>query len=299
MHKHQSVSAVATLLFLAAAPAVAAKLDTPTLHVVRVSQSSIVLEIVAGASGAPRGFAVEWMTKQTYDAGGGWDPSARTYCGFLDQPTVNTWANHSFRLGAHESAQVEVGDLFDETGLSAQYDIELDPGVEYVFRAYARGQSSNKHSDYTPTSGGTTLDPDSRDCTFTQGYWKNHEEAWPVSSLTLGTVVYTKAQLLLILREPARGNGLVFLSHQLIAAKLNRASGASAPPSVLQAIADADALIGNRVVPPIGDGYLAPDQASGLNEQLDEYNNGSTGPGHCDTVPAQDGTWGALKIRYR
>jgi hypothetical protein len=56
---------------------------------------------------------------------------------------------------------------------------------------------------------------------FTQGYWKNHPDAWPLDTLTLGTVTYSKDQLLLILRRPVRGNGLVALAHQLIAAKLN------------------------------------------------------------------------------
>src|SRR5688572_26907655 len=63
------------------------------------------------------------------------------------------------------------------------------------------------------------------DCVFTQGYWKNHAEAWPVSTLVLGTVSYSQAQLLEILRTPVRGNGLISLAHQLIAAKLNVANG--------------------------------------------------------------------------
>src|SRR5688572_23676843 len=61
-------------------------------------------------------------------------------------------------------------------------------------------------------------------CTLTQGYWKNHPEAWPVASLELGSVTYSKAQLLSIFRTPVSGNGLVSLAHQLIAAKLNVAA---------------------------------------------------------------------------
>jgi hypothetical protein len=30
--------------------------------------------------------------------------------------------------------------------------------------------------------------------TGTPGYWKNHPDAWPVSSITVGGVAYTKAQ---------------------------------------------------------------------------------------------------------
>jgi hypothetical protein len=121
-------------------------------------------------------------------------------------------------------------------------------------------------------------------CTFTQGYWKNHPNNWPVSSLTLGTVTYTKAQLISILKTPVGGNGLISLSYQLIAAKLNQASGASVPPDVASAIAAADALIGGLVVPPVGSGFLSPAATDSLTTTLDTYNNGlaAGGPPHCD-----------------
>jgi hypothetical protein len=96
------------------------------------------------------------------------------------------------------------------------------------------------------------------DCVFTQGYWKNHPDVWPISSVKLGNVIYSKAQLLLIFDTPAAGNGLISLAHQLIAAKLNIAAGAIAPSLVLGAISTADALIGNKIVPPIGSGFLSP-----------------------------------------
>jgi len=123
-----------------------------------------------------------------------------------------------------------------------------------------------------------------RGCTLTQGFWKTHPADWPVRSLTLGTVTYTQSQLLSILREPVRGNGLVSLAKQLIAAKLNIASGASAPPSVATAITQADALIGARIIPPVGAGFLSPDSTSTLTTILDNYNNGVApgGPPHCD-----------------
>src|SRR5436305_9837109 len=64
-------------------------------------------------------------------------------------------------------------------------------------------------------------------CTFTLGYWKNHPGAWPVTSLTLGSTTYSQAQLLSIFNTPVRGNGLISLAHQLIAAKLNILAGAN------------------------------------------------------------------------
>ena len=123
-------------------------------------------------------------------------------------------------------------------------------------------------------------------CTFTQGYWKNHSgikanipNTWPVNNLTLGTVNYTQAQLIAIMQASTAGNGLLSLAQQLIAAKLNVANGASPAP---QAIADADALIGGLVIPPVGSGFLAPATTSALNTALTNFNEGTTGPGHCD-----------------
>jgi hypothetical protein len=111
-------------------------------------------------------------------------------------------------------------------------------------------------------------------CTHTRGFWINHPEAWPVTTLTLGTVPYTQAQLLQILDQPTMGNGLVQLASQLIAAKLNVATKATTSAGVANDITSADLLIGDLVVPPVGTGYLAPGQTSSLIASLDEYNNG-------------------------
>jgi cysteine-rich repeat protein len=124
------------------------------------------------------------------------------------------------------------------------------------------------------------------DCTLTQGYWKNHEEAWPVSSLTLGSTTYSKDELLEILRTPVKGNGLISLAHQLIAAKLNVAAGAD-ESDIEDVIDDADDLIGGLVV---GVDTLAPSATAGLAGKLDAFNNGETGPGHCDDAPSCDGS---------
>ena len=119
-------------------------------------------------------------------------------------------------------------------------------------------------------------------CSLTQGFWKNHPEDWPVTTLTLGTVSYSQTDLLKILGQPVKGNGLVSLAHQLIAAKLNIANGASGAV-INSTIASADATIGALVVPPIGTGSLSTSSVGGLVTSLDNYNSGliAGGPGHC------------------
>ncbi len=125
-------------------------------------------------------------------------------------------------------------------------------------------------------------------CTYTQGFWKNHIENWPATSLKLGTVMYTRDQLLTILQTPVQGNGLISLSHQLIATKLNIINEAMVPAAVQTAINSAEALIGGLVVPPIGTGFIAPASSSSLEATLDTYNSGLAvgGPTHCQDLPA-------------
>jgi cysteine-rich repeat protein len=126
-------------------------------------------------------------------------------------------------------------------------------------------------------SDSSSLDNNDGDCTLTQGYWKNHPDAWPTGSLQLGTNTYTKAELLVILKTPVRGNGLISLSHQLIAAKLNVAAGAT-DATISATITAADALIGSLKV---GTDTLTTSSVSALVDKLAQFNEGAIGPGHC------------------
>ena len=115
--------------------------------------------------------------------------------------------------------------------------------------------------------------------------------------MLLGTVLYDASELLAILQEPARGNGLIFLAHQLIATKLNL--GAGADPSVIQAAIDqADNLIGALVVPPVGTARIHPRDASSLTETLDAFNNGKLGV-NCDALAVEASDWSGVKGLYR
>jgi hypothetical protein len=127
----------------------------------------------------------------------------------------------------------------------------------------------------------TILSENPTPCVQGQGYWKNHPDQWPVLQLLLGNNAYDKDQLLSILHQPVQGNGLVLLAHQLIAAKLNIANGADAT-CIEQTLADADALIGDLLVPPVGEGYLRPGDVSALADVLDDYNEGALCASACD-----------------
>jgi len=133
----------------------------------------------------------------------------------------------------------------------------------------------------------------------TQGYWKNHPDQWCAGSLTLGNVAYTKDELLDIFHLEVAGNGLVSLAHQLIAAKLNVACGVN-PTGC---IGDADAMIGDLVVPPVGADHLDTAVTSPLVECLTAFNQSPTDPPDvilpCNPVSVDATTWGRVKTGYR
>jgi hypothetical protein len=131
--------------------------------------------------------------------------------------------------------------------------------------------------DYAIDPSRTQTESDSLSCLFGLAHWK-HQQEWPVSFLVLGTVTYDETELRSILNEPVRG-GLVDLAHQVIAAKLNVALGATSP-TLTSAIAQADALIGSRVVPPVGAGFL-PKTTEPLTISLDMINSGTLGSVRC------------------
>ncbi len=292
------------LLVCAPAPARSQdRLDAPELTLVQEGRSKVRLQVTAGPSGAPAGFTVTWMAATDLAARGGvWPDEASddaVRLGFTGVATLNTWGEpeRSFRLGPHEVLDTEIGDLTCETGVTGLKVGELPRDMDFVFRVVANATADAAASLPSATVRGTTTPQ--VDCTYTQGYWKTHQAAWPVSSLVLGSVSYTKAELMqTLLNVPVRGNGLVSLAHQLIATKLNVAAGAN-PAAVADAIAAADAAIGSLVVPPVGTGSLPPAATSVITQVLDDYNNGLNGPGTCDTVPGMTTTWGRIKSLYR
>lgn len=284
-----AMAASSVLVSVPVSAAKPSKMSTPTLTCGTASKVSIQITVTAGATGAPAGFSLQWMTLADYVANGSVWPSSddSTLC----HASFSGNANASrYNLAAGESVTVEVGDLLFDNGTSASCVEPLVCGTTYVFRAFAHANSTFNRSDFTPTLQCSTLPCQDlqSNCTYTQGYWKTHgpiptgnnTNVWPVTSLTLGTVVYTDLQLQAIFDTPAAGNGLITLAHQLIAAKLNIANGADGS-SVAAAIAAADALIGGLVVPPVGTGSLAPSTTSSLTTTLGSYNEGIIGPGHC------------------
>ncbi len=110
--------------------------------------------------------------------------------------------------------------------------------------------------------------------TGTPGYWKNHPEAWPVQTITVGGVSYTKAQAITWLEAVGKDRTTTMFS-SLVSAKLNVISGTDGS-CIASTIDDADAWM--AASGPVGSGVHAASLAWKLGEpfhrRLDNYNNG-------------------------
>jgi hypothetical protein len=280
----------------------AAPYDTPSALLVSVGVDRLHLTVTAGPSGAPNGFSMYWMTQTDYDNYGDVWPSVLTYptlhwANFTGVPTLNTGLGlyTSYALGPNQSIEIDLGDLFDETGLTTNSLDPVDPSTDYQICAFANGGGAFSRSAYSPNTAGRS--DDDRHCRHSHGYWKGHGGDWPCSSLKLGNVTYTQSQLMQILNLPANGNGLVSLAHELIASKLNVTGGSYSAP-ILSWISTSDAHIGNLVVPPIGNGSLSPASTEDECHHHGDYNEGHD-PHDCNPTPAATQTWGRIKSLYR
>jgi hypothetical protein len=123
--------------------------------------------------------------------------------------------------------------------------------------------------------------------TGTIGYWKNHPEAWPASSITAAGLSYPKDDALALMGTPGRGDKTYDLFRQLLAASLNVAAGNDSS-CITATLAAAEAWL---VANPLGSRVSGGDPAWGeegarLHTTLDEYNNGRLCAPHRDSAGA-------------
>lgn len=152
-------------------------------------------------------------------------------------------------------------------------------------------------------------------CTRTIGYWKNHAGFGPQDDMVtpllpqwLGDddgdkslAVTDAATAVDVLEQRTYGrpnNGITKLYAQLLAAKLNMASGADGA-DIADAVADADAFLADH---DWNDWRDLDDDARAMvqdwKDMFDGYNNGYVGPGHCDDDDDDDGPH-HMMLRHR
>lgn len=318
-------------LALAAVPALAGgppKLDPPTLTCNGATASSITLHVCAGATGAPGGVTVQWKKYSDWLIDG-WAATG-SYCGLSLSGTCPT-SNWDLGSTGCRDLTIHATTVIEENagacGASSDCISDLQCDTQYIFRSFAHndpgGLNKSDFSDDVICS--TAPCNPGGDCTFTWGYWKTHgpagcnppgkENLWPVSSLTVGCLSLSDAQLCSILQQnPAScgkgggANAVLILEHQLIAAMLNRANGAVACATADAAITQANALLCGNEYACVGAPSALGQQLLAVKDVLAAYNddqcacpfagpNGASAP--VGATGATHSSWGKVKIIYR
>jgi len=137
-------------------------------------------------------------------------------------------------------------------------------------------------------------------CTLTPGYWKTHSIFGPAPYDATWALVGENTPFFLsgvsfyeaLWTVPSGGNAYFILAHAYIAAHLNVLSGASMPSAVETAFNNATNLL--SLYTPAYIGGLKGKSTIRKNflayaTILDDYNNGLSGPGHCDDSGDGDG----------
>jgi len=124
--------------------------------------------------------------------------------------------------------------------------------------------------------------------TASPGFWKTHPEAWPVDTVTIGGVVYTKAQAIALMSLPKGGDSRLIAFFQLVSYKLNVAAGT--PDCKASTVALLDAFFVAHPLPasgPIGTAVKIS-SINALADILAAYNNDNKSP--CGELLCPTGT---------
>ena len=176
--------------------------------------------------------------------------------GFTWQGDLNTGETNIFNLTYTIPCNVE-GNLTNTATVRAQQD----------------------ETTYYAEASWTTKTFPPRFCPHSKGYWKNHAEAWPVDWIEIGDVNYTKEEAIDILEGANAKDATRMLAAQLIAAKLNRLSGAcpnfyhcDESLNIDEVIEDADEFLEEY---PLGSDPQDENRQNALElkDWLDAYNN--------------------------
>ena len=254
------------VMFLSSTPGSASvkpTMSTPLLSCGGSGQDYIDINVTGGSTtGAPAGFTIQWQTVGDYNQFG-WpansscplDVNGVPTCGesFCTASFSGNASSSNYNLAAGQPVTVRIGDLMLDNGVSTDCpQVRLLCSHNYVFRAFAHANSARQRSAFTENLTCSTLECPVECDANVKGvdFWATHyPDAWPTvpeGGLMIGCTSYTAEQLkTILLTTPGEGDCTTALLHQVIAARLNIANGASEEYVNLTAesLAGADAFL--------------------------------------------------------
>jgi hypothetical protein len=185
-------------------------------------------------------------------------------------------------MGTHQViVQIPPGTQLSPANVGADDTIDSDGTTDGLGNSVATVVLSDDVPYTADTDFGFWVPPVSQPGTGTPGYWKNHPEAWPVETITVGGVEYSKAQALAFLNAVGKDRTLTMFS-SLVPAKLNVLVGNDSS-CVASTIEAADAWLASY---PVGSNVhaasLAWKRGEPLHRLMDNYNNGMLCAPHRD-----------------
>ena len=108
----------------------------------------------------------------------------------------------------------------------------------------------------------------------TPGYFGNHPEAWPMTTITIGGVTYNQDHAIYYMSKPSEGDKTYDMYSQLCAAILNVFNGSDGSCIVDVIAAANDWLAENYLASDVEGRSDAWEDGEELKDWLDAYNNG-------------------------
>lgn len=237
--------------------------------------TSLEIVIKAGATGAPGGLSVRWMTDEDYQLYG-WNNDE----GCHEQLNSKKNGGEIYNLAANDEFHFFLEDYISGEGDSC--DRALDCGMKYWFKVQAAQDGQNSKSGYSEAIPFSTANCEI--CPFGKGYWRNHSndnpgdqiDAWLDTAyetgMSLGSITYSRSELNDILdMNNSLANSLVNFSQHLIAAKMNVAIGVTMD-GIGEAIEAADNLINNKRIGTDGFTQTEKEESSSIKAIITEFN---------------------------
>lgn len=272
---NKPVSASALLRFLAAAAVVAGALSVP-VHAQATAKSAATLDVCENAATG------KWVYSGVVSLAGA---NARGSIARIDYMVQNRVYGPDYKTSYRSAALPLASSGTPVYGFSIEapaLTLGTMRGAARVQLADPANQGRVSAFDVVAPQAVCGCEP-VRGCVRTQGYWGNKPGViWPAPYSRDSYFFASGLTSQQVLDAPVRGSGYLILAKQYLAAVLNYAAGASAPPSIIAAINEAQAFFASGTTP----GSCGPggcEAQKNLAAILDTYNNGQYpgAPKHC------------------